>query len=222
MRSAGLTGIDWAHPAFAPLAAIGAPVARAVGQGADLRDVLNVHAQRQDLRTAGGHPLRFILQGALPPGVAYEAHIAATGGVPTRDNLHDGFNALIWLHWPRTKAVLNARQASAIARDGIGAARGAVRDAVTLFDENALIFLHTDDAPERCLTGFDWRGLFIEGRVAWGQSCAVLPFGHALLEKLVAPYKSITAHAWPVRVASLAAAGAASIDAVLAATLASA
>lgn len=222
MRSAGLTGIDWAHPAFAPLAAIGAPVARAVGQGADLRDVLNAHAQRQDLRTAGGHPLRFILQGALPPGVAYEAHIAATGGVPTRDNLHDGFNALIWLHWPRTKAVLNARQASAIARDGIGAARGAVRDAVTLFDENALIFLHTDDAPERCLTGFDWWGLFIEGRVAWGQSCAVLPFGHALLEKLVAPYKSITAHAWPVCVASLAAAGAASIDAVLAATLASA
>ncbi len=223
MFPAGLTGIDWAHPAFAPLAAIGAPVARAVGQGADLRDVLNVYAEQRDLRTAGGHPLRFIPQVALPFGVAYETHIAATGGVPTRDNLHDGLNALIWLHWPRTKAALNARQASAIARDGIGAARGAVRDAATLFDENALVFLHTDDAPERCLTGFDWPGLFIEGRAAWGRSCAVRPFGHALLEKLVAPYKSITAHAWPVRVASLcAAAQAASIDAVLADTLATA
>ncbi|QUP54928.1 DUF3025 domain-containing protein [Ralstonia syzygii] len=220
---AGLIEIDWAHPAFARLAAVGAPVAQAVGQGADLRDVLNAHAERQDLRTAGGHPLRFIPQGALPSGAAYEAHIAATGGVPTRDNLHDFFNALIWLYWPRTKAALNARQASAIARDGIGAVRGAVRDAATLFDENALIFLRTDDAPERCLTGFDWPGLFIEGRAAWGRSCAVLPFGHALLEKLVAPYKSITAHAWPVHVASLeAAAQTASIDAVLADTLASA
>lgn len=132
------------------------PIAQAVGQGADLRDALNAHAERQDLRTAGGHPLRFIPQGALPPGAAYEAHIAASGGVPTRDNLHDFFNALIWLHWPRTKAMLNARQASAIARDGIGAARGAVRDAATLFDENALIFLHSSDVPERCLTGFDW------------------------------------------------------------------
>ncbi|MEZ0189286.1 DUF3025 domain-containing protein [Ralstonia solanacearum] len=223
MIPAGWTGIDWAHPAFAPLAAIGMPIAQAVGQGADLRDALNAHAERQDLWTAGGHPLRFIPQDTLPPGAAYEAHIAATGGVPTRDNLHDFFNALIWLHWPRTKATLNARQAGAIARDGIGAARGAVRDAATLFDENALIFLHSSDVPERCLTGFDWPGLFIEGRAAWGRSCAVLPFGHALLEKLVAPYKSITAHAWPVRVVSLeASAKTVSIDAVLADRLAGA
>ncbi|MFS9669939.1 DUF3025 domain-containing protein, partial [Klebsiella pneumoniae] len=75
-------------------------------------------------------------QDALPAGAAYEAHIAATGQVPTRDNLHDFFNALIWLHWPRAKAALNARQARAITQDGIGAARGTVRDAATLFDEN--------------------------------------------------------------------------------------
>ncbi|CAJ0814907.1 hypothetical protein LMG18101_02414 [Ralstonia flaminis] len=199
----GLGAIDWTHPAFAPLAHIGAPIAHAVEQGADLRAALNAHLATQAIRTSAGHALRFIPQDALPPGTAYEAHIAATGCVPTRDNLHDFFNALIWLHWPRAKAALNARQARAIARDGISAARGTVRDAATLFDENALIFLHTDNAPERSLTGFDWRGLFVEGRAAWGTACAVLPFGHALLEKLVTPYKSITAHAWPVHVATL-------------------
>jgi len=198
-----LGAIDWSHPAFAPLAEVGAAMINAIQRGADLRDALNTHLATRAICTSAGHSLRFIPQDALPAGTAYEAHIAATGEVPTRDNLHDFFNALIWLCWPRAKAALNARQARAITQDGIGAARGTVRDAATLFDENALIFLHTDDASERSLTSFDWRGLFVEGRAAWNASCAVLPFGHALLEKLVTPYKSITAHAWSVRVATL-------------------
>jgi hypothetical protein len=210
-----MRAIDWAHPAFAPLAEIGAPIVRAVERGADLRRALNAHPAARAARTSRGHALRFIPQDALPAGAAYEAHIAATGEVPTRDNLHDFFNALIWLYWPRAKAALNALQAHIIMQDGIGATRGTVRDAATLFDENALIFLHTDDAPERSLTGFGWRRLFVEDRAAWGVACAVLPFGHALLEKLVAPYKSITAHAWPVRVAALPT-HAASLDAALA------
>lgn len=218
MLADDLGAINWSHPAFAPLAALGAPIARAVEQGADLREALNAHPATEPIRTSTGHALRFIAQAALPAGAAYEAHIAATGGVPTRDNLHDFFNALIWLHWPRAKAALNARQARAITQDGIGAARGTVRDAATLFDENALIFLHTSDAPERSLTGFDWQTLFVRDQAAWGATCAVLPFGHALLEKLVTPYKSITAHAWPVRVATLEA-DRASLDAALAATL---
>jgi hypothetical protein len=213
-----LSAVDWSHPAFASLARSGAPIANAVQRGADLRDALNAHPAVSSIRTSGGHPLRFIPQDALPAGVAYEAHIATTGEVPTRDNLHDVFNALIWLHWPRAKAALNTRQSRAITQDGIGAARGTVRDAATLFDENALIFLHSDDASERSLTGFDWRGLFVEGRGAWGASCAVLPFGHALLEKMVTPYKAITAHAWPVRVATLSV-DRASLDATLADTL---
>ncbi len=218
MLADDLGAIDWSHPAFVPLATLGAPIAKAVAQGADLRETLNAHPATRATRTAAGHSLTFIPQEALPSGTAYEAHIAATGGVPTRDNLHDFFNALIWLHWPRAKAALNARQARAITQDGIGAARGTVRDAATLFDENALIFLHTSDAPERSLTGFDWQALFVRDRAAWGATCAVLPFGHALLEKLVTPYKSITAHAWPVRVATLAA-DRASLDAALATTL---
>jgi len=135
-------------------------------------------------------------QADLPDGVAYESHIFATGRVPTRDNLHDAFNALIWLHFPATKALLNRLQAEAIARDGVLPVRGGLRDAATLFDENAVLFLTEDAGLAQALQGFAWRTLFITARPAWGNTCGVMPFGHALLEKLTQPYKAVTAHAW--------------------------
>ena len=186
-----MPGIDWTRPWFWPFAASGVALS-----ASDLRAALNEQAQTAGLANANGQPLCFVPQSDLPEGVAYEAHIHATGRVPTRDNLHDAFNALIWLYFPATKAVLNRLQAEAIARDGVLAVRGGLRDAATLFDENAVIFLTEDARLAQALQGFAWRTLFVETRAAWGSRCTVIPFGHALLEKLVQPYKSITAHAW--------------------------
>ncbi|WP_146608015.1 DUF3025 domain-containing protein, partial [Burkholderia multivorans] len=63
---------------------------------AALLEALN-DALRDGARVTGrGKPLRFVPQAELPPGIAYETHIAATGRVPTRHNLHDFFNALVW------------------------------------------------------------------------------------------------------------------------------
>ena len=42
----------------------------------------------------------------LPEGVAYEEFIGATGGVPTRDNLHDFFNAPRLAHFPADQAAI--------------------------------------------------------------------------------------------------------------------
>lgn len=186
-----MPGIDWTRPWFRPFAASGVALS-----AADSRAAINEQAQTAGLANANGQPLCFVPQSDLPDGVAYEAHIHATGRVPTRDNLHDAFNALIWLYFPATKAVLNRLQAEAIARDGVLAVRGGLRDAATLFDENAVIFLTEDARLAQALQGFAWRTLFVEARAAWGSRCTVIPFGHALLEKLVQPYKSITAHAW--------------------------
>lgn len=166
--------------------------------GVDPRDALSGAAAALDLRNAAGRALRFVPQQELPAGTAYEAHIHDTGAVPTRDNLHDVFNGLIWLHYPLAKAVLNRLQAQAISAQGVGASRGPLRDAATLFDENAVLFISADGELEAALRGFRWRALFVDGREAWGRRCTVLPFGHALLEKLVSPYKAVTAHAWPV------------------------
>jgi len=192
----GLPEIDWRAPWFDAVAQR--------GQGAladgDWREALSAHAAAAGLVSGQGRALRFVAQEDLPATMAYEAFIAATGGIPTRENLHDFFNALIWLTFPRGKAALNARQAAAIAVEGVQATRGAARDAATVFDENAILFACSDAALGEALRAFDWHTLFVTRRADWGRVCEVQPFGHALLEKLVAPYKAVTAHAWIVDV----------------------
>ncbi|WP_454730925.1 MULTISPECIES: DUF3025 domain-containing protein [Cupriavidus] len=191
--------IDWTRPWYKPFARVGAALAGALQAGADLRAALCELSARQGLRNARGLPLRFVPQAELPAGTAYEAHIFATGAVPTRDNLHDVFNALVWLHFPQAKRALNRLQAETIAAAGVQPRRGALRDAATLFDENAILFLSTDGRLESALRGFGWHTLFVARRADWeAAGCAVVPFGHALLEKLARPYKALTAHAWPL------------------------
>ena len=136
---------------------------------------------------------RFVPQTALPAGEAYEAFIHRTGQVPTRDNLHDFFNGLVWLQQPALKRRLNALQAAEIGRAGIGMVRGPLRDALTLFDENGAVL----DAPEVLLAALrqrDWSALFITHRQRWAEARLTV-VGHALLEKLsTAPRKPLTAH----------------------------
>jgi hypothetical protein len=187
---AGLREIDWTAPWLAPFADIG----RDVSSEADWRSALNRHARQRGLSTTGGLPLVFEAPDAAE-AEAYEALIARTGRVPTRANLHDFFNALAWLVFPRSKARLNALQAAAIARAGVGATRGPLRDAATLIDENAAFLLTERADLVDALRRHDWTRLFCEERKAWGGQVKVVAFGHALLEKLVQPYKAITAHA---------------------------
>jgi len=142
--------------------------------------------------TAGD--LRFVAPDAAPPGEAYEAFIARTASVPTRDNLHDLINGLVWLRFPQVKRRLNELQAVQIATLGVGERRGAVRDALTLFDENGA-WLHAPAVLCEALRSRDWQALFVTHRAAWRDAYLTV-FGHALLEKLCAPRPTITAHVW--------------------------
>ena len=140
---------------------------------------------------------RFVPQAALPPGEAYEAYIARTGAVPTRDHPHDLLNGLVWARFPALKARLNRLQAAEIARLGIGPRRGPVRDALTLFDESAA-WLQAPPALVDALAARAWRTAFVDLRAAWADARLTL-FGHALMEGLLlAPHKGITAHVWVV------------------------
>ena len=143
-----------------------------------------------------GGAVEFVSQGELPTDIAYEAFIYSHKRVPTRDNLHDFFNGLCWLRFPKTKSRLNFLQAQEITSQGVGATRGPLRDALTLFDENVLL-LQSSDALWQALQDRDWIKLFVQLRDEW-QSAHVVTFGHALLEKLVTPYKSITAHVYRI------------------------
>lgn len=187
----GLAAIDWTAPWLAPWRALGAPLAQQVLGGVPQTTALN-QAQRA--------PVRFIPQSDLPAGVAYEQHIFATRCVPTRDGLHDFFNALCWMQFPQTKTRLNQLQAAHIARLGIQPVRGPARDALTIFDENAA-FLQAPDAVWDALAAKDWHTLFVTLRPLWAQVHLLL-FGHALLEKLVSPRKPITAHVYRAHGAS--------------------
>lgn len=140
--------------------------------------------------------VRFVPHAALPRGESYEAFITRTGKVPTRDNLHDLFNGVVWLTWPRTKQRLNCLHAQTIAKQGSAGPRGALRDALTLFDENGAL-LQAPTVLVDALGTRDWRTLFIEQRALW-QRAQLVVFGHALMEKLLRPRKAITAHVWIV------------------------
>lgn len=175
--------LDGARPWLRPLQAAGATVLRSWREGAPgLAVALNAAADQAC----------FVPQQALPADEAYESFIARTGTIPTRDNLHDCFNGLVWLAFPQAKRRLNDLQAAEIAQRGIGPTRGPLRDALTLFDENGAVL----DAPPalwEALRAREWRRLFIEQRALW-QQARLLVFGHALMEKLLAGRKDATAH----------------------------
>ena len=189
---AGLGGIDWSRPWLAPLREHGEAVGRRACERG-LVDALNHDARIGGVTLQAGR-LRFVPQQDLPDGEPYEAFIARTACVPTRDNLHDLFNGLIWLAHPTIKRRLNELQAGQIMRGPVEGRRGAVRDGLTLFDENAALW----QAPAVLVDALrkrDWHTLFGAQRAAWADARLTL-FGHALIEKLTAPRKPITAHVW--------------------------
>ena len=180
--------IDWQAPWLADWRALGEPIAQQVAAGCPQPQALN------QAQTAV--PVRFVPQADLPEGQAYEDFIFAHGQVPTREGLHDFFNALCWMHFPLAKKRLNQLQASEIARVGVGQARGPVRDAATVFDENAVL-IQLPDALWTTLTEHRWTEALVDGRAQWAHT-RLWAFGHAALEKAVQPYKSITVHLWRV------------------------
>lgn len=142
-------------------------------------------------------PIHFVEQACLPEGEAYESFIANTGKIPTRDNHHDLLNGLIWLNFPQAKAVFNELHAKDILQHGIHNARTALRNALTVFDENGGIVVSSDRLLLEQLQAFKWHAALVTHRANWlaqHRTIAFFPFGHALLEKLLNPRKNITSH----------------------------
>lgn len=148
-------------------------------------------ARERDLRNAAGLPIRFAPQHVRCGQRDYEAGILATGLVPTRErNWHDLFNALTWLTFSRAKAALNAIQCESAPPPG--EPRTARSDAATLLDESGLVLVSPDPALAESLRRHAWREACVERRDDWRQ-VRVYAFGHAILEKLLAPWPGITA-----------------------------
>jgi len=189
--AARLSAAALAHPAFDALR-------HCLAQLSDNPDVtgLNALAAAGSPQTASGHAIRFCSPDAAGEG-HYEQRIFDTGLVETRpDNLHDLFNALVWLAFPRTKAALNARHVARLRVEGNR--RGSLRDLLTLVDEGGVIVACVEEACaeiESLVRGFHWQALFWERRASLPNEVRFVLTGHNAYEKALSPYPGITCKA---------------------------
>ena len=77
---------------------------------------------------------------------------------------------------------------------GRATGRGRLRDMATLLDESGLLWLSSAAVLDAQLLARDWRGLLVSSREQLAANVRPIVIGHGLLEKLAAPYKSMTAH----------------------------
>jgi len=149
------------------------------------------------LKTESGQPIRFVPSNELDDG-AYEQRIYTTGQVSTRpDNWHDLFNALVWMRFPRIKIAMNTLHFHSWSEQLTGT-RGRVRDALTLFDECGVIVFSKHLEILNALAERRWTDAFLADEFKTGVQLSIC--GHAMLEKYLAPYKSMTAKALLVHV----------------------
>ena len=149
---------------------------------------LNALAEQAGLRTASGQAVRFV-----PPAPAdpyYEIKVFETGCVQTRpDSLHDLFNALTWLAFPRTKARINAMHAAEIPRES--GKRGRLRDLLTILDEGGAVVCAPPPLAA-LVRDFRWKELFWERREETLLSMKLHVLGHATLEQALEARQGIT------------------------------
>jgi len=152
-----------------------------------------------NLCSFGGSRIRFVASTELEEG-AYEQRIYTSGQVSTRpDNWHDLFNALVWVRFPRTKVAMNNLHFNAPTNSNSNS-RGALRDALTLFDESGAIVFSNHSKALEALAQRQWSETFQNKE--FQHQTQVLICGHAMLEKYLSPYKAMTAKALLVKVDS--------------------
>lgn len=193
------------HPGLRPYAEL---YARLANDPRGWIDAATAIAEAGRLQSAGGAPLHFVPVDAVPDAVDYETAIHDAGRVGCRRDgrgaFHDLHNALVWLRFPKTKAVMNRwhRRTATIAGSSAPVGRGRVRDAITLLDESGLVWFGGDPALAALLSDRDWVRLLVGERDGRLRAVRPVVIGHGLLEKLHRPYKAMTAHCLPLPAAA--------------------
>jgi hypothetical protein len=154
---------------------------------------LNRMCDENEVVSGSGVPVEFVPQEAKTDE-PYETRIYSRGKVLTRsDNWHDLFNALAWVTFPRSKAALNRHHYKEMLTHQSEGRRGTPRDVLTLFDEGGVIVQCSEPELSDCLRNFRWKELFWQRRKELMASMRFYVFGHSIYEKLLQPYKGITA-----------------------------
>jgi hypothetical protein len=158
---------------------------------------LTALARERGVRSGGDAPIAFVPAEAGRADAfeaQYEIRIYRAGAVPTRaGSWHDLFNALAWISFPLTKAVINRLHHDEMVRRRGQAQRGTARDVLTLFDEGGVIVACADASLAQLLTEFRFKALFWTHRAEAVASMRFKVLGHAIHEKALAPHKGVTA-----------------------------
>ena len=193
---------DWLNRSdlFAPLRAVGA---RLPGIGWPNPDLLNALADDAGrVVNAQGLRIRFV-----PPAprskdfqAGFEPRAFLKGEVQLRPlDWHDLFNALVWITFPTTKAVINARHYESLSGESVSGAqtgnRPPARDALTLFDEDGMVILSSDAGLLELVREFRWKELFWIRREQVRKRMRFFLFGHALYHKALSPFVGMTGKA---------------------------
>ena len=156
----------------------------------------------QRIVNARGQRIQFVEQISRPAHFedGFEPRTFLEGEVMVRPlNWHDLFNALSWMTYPTSKAVINARHYAELTSRS-GSDRTATGDALTLFDEDGLVVLSSDPELLDLLREFRWKELFWTRRDEVRHNVRFLIFGHAMAEKALDPFVGMTGKALLFRV----------------------
>ena len=180
---------------FAPLRAVGSRLPAIGWPDTDLLNSLADDAGR--VVNAQGLRVRFVPQAPKSKDFrdGFEPRAFLKGEVQLRPlDWHDLFNALAWMTFPTAKAVINARHYESLCLDESGN-RPAMRDALTLFDEDGLVVLCCDAGLLDLVREFRWKELFWNRREQVGKRMRFFLFGHALFQKALDPFVGMTGKA---------------------------
>jgi hypothetical protein len=200
---ADLWNTDWLHRSamFTPLRAVGTHLPEIGWPNPDLLNALADGAGR--IVNAQGQRLRFVPQAPKTADFrdGFEPRAYLKGEVQIRPlDWHDLFNALVWMSFPTTKAVINARQYESLASTSDGN-RSPAGDALTLFDEDGVIVLSSDPDLLDLIRKFRWKELFWQRRDDVRACMRFVIFGHALYHKAMNPFIGMTGKAVLLNVA---------------------
>lgn len=189
---------DWLNrsPIFAPLQPVATRLPAIGWPDPELLSALAEDSGRRVVN-AQGQQLRFVPHSGKPKDFesGFEQRAYVRGEVQLRAfDWHDMFNALVWVSFPTTKAVINARHFEVLSEGG-GGNRTPQRDALTLFDEDGVVVLSSDPELLDLVREFRWKTLFWERREQVRSRMRFFVFGHALYQKALAPFIGLTGKA---------------------------
>jgi hypothetical protein len=195
---AGFWNMDWlsASELFAPLRPVAAGLPAIAWPALETLNALANDRGRR-IANAQGMRVRFVPQAPKSGAFegAFEPRAYLRGEVQVRPfDWHDLFNALVWMTFPATKAVINARHCETMSATLTGN-RSPQGDALTLFDEDGVVVVSTDPELLELVRGFRWKELFWYRRDAVMARMRFLVFGHALYTKALQPFVGLTGKA---------------------------